>query len=141
MQQCFATWKGHVADFAVSLCAKDVPLSWSSAGLHPCGAWLELEASNVELKSCHPADCFTQETELLFGSQCRASWPSAGLHPCGPPAVEPLICLCFSIKNKYIVTWLIAFWKPVPHFLAKFRFASLWRISRALSSLKHVDWF
>ena len=41
--------EGHVADFAVSLCAKDVPLSWPSAGLHPCGASLELEASNVEL--------------------------------------------------------------------------------------------
>ena len=48
MQQCFATGKGHVADFAVSLCAKDVPLSWPSAGLHPCGASLQLEASNVE---------------------------------------------------------------------------------------------
>ena len=29
-------------------------------------------------------------------------------------------------------------WKPAPHFLVKRRFASLWRISRALSSLKCV---
>ena len=27
----------------------------------------------------HAADCFARDTELLFGSQCRASWPSAGL--------------------------------------------------------------
>ena len=38
----FRNGKGHVADFVVSLRAKDVP------GLHPCGASLELEASNVE---------------------------------------------------------------------------------------------
>ena len=48
LQQCFATGKGHVADFAASLRAKDVPLSWPSAGLRPCGASLELETSNVE---------------------------------------------------------------------------------------------
>ena len=45
----YSSGERHVADLAVSLCAKDVPLSWSSAGLHSCGASLELEASTVEL--------------------------------------------------------------------------------------------
>ena len=54
------------------------------AGLHPepCRA---LNVSVFLLNNCAgtSADCFAQDTELLFGSQCRASWASAGLHSSG----------------------------------------------------------
>ena len=85
----FRNGKGHVADFAASLRAKDVPLSWPSAGLHPCRASLELETSNVEpyffrdirlTALLRKLSCFLEASAALLGQ---------GLHPCGASA-EPL---------------------------------------------------
>ena len=50
----------------------------------------------------HPADCFAQETELLFGSQCRASWSSAGLHSCVVSA-EP--------SQVAVTDWFASLWQ------------------------------
>ena len=113
--------------------------------LHPCGALLELEASNepyffldqqtnrdIRLMALlRKLSSFSEASAALLGQVqvCILVAPQQG-------PVEPLICLCFSIKKQtYCDIRLIAFWKPVPHFLVKCRFASLRCISKPCRAL------